>query len=85
MIRVRLVALALAVCSLLGLAVGVAATEVDCDAEYCFTGQEFTETQAEALQGICITGLPDPATGTVLLGCRVLREQLLQQPWGRRS
>ncbi len=73
MIRVRLIALALGVCSLLGLAVGVAATEVDCDTVYCFTGQEFADEE-DALQGICITGLPDPATGTVLLGCRVLRE-----------
>ncbi len=73
MIRVRIVAFALGAFCLLGLGIGVAATEVDCDAVYCFTGQEFAQKE-EALRGICITGLPDPSAGTVLLGCRVLRE-----------
>lgn len=48
-----------------------AAAEVDCDAIYCFSSDDFSEE--EALSGICITGLPDAATGTVMLGTRVLR------------
>ena len=72
MIRVRLIALALGVCSLLGLGIGAAAAEVDCDTVYCFTGQEFSGEE-DPLKGICITGLRDPSAGTVLLGCRVLR------------
>lgn len=68
----RILSLALAVCCLLGLGVSTAATEVDCDAVYCFTGQEFSAEQ-EPLAGICITALPDPSAGTVLLGNRVLR------------
>lgn len=51
--------------------VGVAfAAEVDCDATYCFTQSDFSD---EELAGICITGLPDAKTGTVMLGTRVLR------------
>lgn len=72
MIRVRILALSLAVFCLLGLGIGAAAAEVDCDTVYCFTGQEFAG-DTDPLKGICITGLPDPAAGTVLLGCRVLR------------
>ena len=72
MTRVRIISLTLAVCCLLGLTVGAAATQVDCDTVYCFNGQEFSEAE-EPLAGICITGLPDPASGTVLLGSRVLR------------
>lgn len=72
MIRVRMISLVLAVCCLLGLGIGAAAAEVDCDTVYCFTGQEFSDTE-EALAGICITQLPDPEAGTVLLGSRVLR------------
>ena len=68
--QVRMISLALAVCCLL--AAGVTAAEVDCDSTYCFNGQEFS-TEQEPLEGICVTGLPAPSTGTVLLGSRVLR------------
>ena len=50
----------------------VAAAEVDCDALYCFGTADFS-TSEEPLRGVCITGLPDPETGTVLLGSRVVR------------
>lgn len=50
------------------------AAEVDCDAIYCFTSTDFQETKGEALTGVCITGLPDPSTGTVFLGQRVLQK-----------
>lgn len=68
--RVRIISLTLAVCCLLGLGIHARAVEVDCDQVYCFSGQEFAE---ETLSGICITKLPDPSTGTVFLGARVLR------------
>ena len=48
-----------------------AAAEVDCDTTYCFTAGDFSGE--EPLSGICITGLPEPETGTVLLGTRVIR------------
>ncbi len=70
--KVRVTCLGLAVCCLLGLGVGAVAPEVDSDAVYCFTGEEFSQTE-EVLAGVCITGLPDPSAGTVLMGNRVLR------------
>ena len=68
---VRIVCLLCAVLCLFGLMGGVLAAEVDCDATYCFTAQDFS--QEEEIAGICITQLPDPQTGTVMLGNRVLR------------
>ena len=47
-----------------------AAAQVESDSVYCFTNADFSE---EALSGICITGLPDPQSGTVMLGTRVLQ------------
>jgi len=68
---VRIVSLVCAALSLLGLMGGALAAEVDCDATYCFTAQDFSGE--ETVRGICITQLPDPRTGTVMLGSRVLR------------
>ena len=48
-----------------------AAAEVSCDSIYCFSPADFSEEKV--LQGICITELPSPHVGTVLLGTRVLR------------
>ena len=70
--KFRYIALALALCSLLGMSVCAVAPQVDCDATYCFTGEEFV-TEEEPLAGVCITGLPEPSAGTVLLGNRILR------------
>ena len=53
------------------LTVHAAAAQVDCDATYCFSAEEFSD--GEELAGICITGLPDASTGTVMLGQRVLQ------------
>lgn len=53
------------------LAVPVSAAEVDSDSVYCFSNSDFSQ---EPLAGICITGLPDPGSGTVMLGCRVLQK-----------
>ena len=49
----------------------VAAAEVDADSVYCFRTEDFSQPQA--LEGICITALPDSSTGTILLGTRVLQ------------
>ena len=68
---IRIVCLLCAVLCLFGLIGGALAAEVDCDATYCFTAQDFSPE--EQVAGICITGLPDPETGTVMLGNRVLR------------
>ncbi len=71
--RIRMISLFLALCCLLSLGVGAAGAEVDCDAVYCFTAEVFSPEE-EGLTGICITNLPDPSAGTVLLGKRVLRK-----------
>ncbi len=47
------------------------AVEVESGSTYCFSPEDFESE--EALKGICITGLPDPKVGTVMLGSRVLR------------
>lgn len=70
--RIRFISLALAACCLLGFGVNAVAPQVDSDTVYCFTGEEFSQEE-EALAGVCITGLPEPSAGTVLLGNRVLR------------
>ena len=71
MFRVRLLCLLLALGCVMSLGVGVQAAEVDCDATYCFTSTDFSDS--ENLDGICITCLPDASTGTVMLGNRVIR------------
>ena len=48
-----------------------AAVEVSSDAAYCFGAADFPD--GAELAGIFITALPEPATGTVMLGSRVLR------------
>ncbi len=68
----RVLCAALALCCVIGLAGPVLAAEVDCDTTYCFTTQDFS-SEEEQIAGICITQLPDPSTGTVMLGSRVLR------------
>ncbi|MGN0999917.1 MAG: Ig-like domain-containing protein [Faecousia sp.] len=70
MFRKQILGLAVAVCCMASLCVGAAALEVDCDSVYCFSAEDFA---GEELAGVCITGLPDPSTGTVLLGTRVIR------------
>ena len=51
------------------LALPVNAAEVDCDGEYCFGSGDFSEE----LAGICVTGVPAPEVGAVLLEERVIR------------
>ena len=71
MLQKRILCLALCLCCCLGLVGGVLALELDCDEEYCFQTGDFS--QDNTLSGICITELPDPAAGTVMLGSRILR------------
>ena len=72
MFRKRIICLTLVTACILGLGMGVSALEVDCDTTYCFSAEDFANEDAP-LTGICITGLPDPATGTAMLGSRVLQ------------
>ena len=72
MFRVRWICLVLALVCVLSLHTAVKAAQVDCDTVYCFTSEDFA--QPDTLNGICVTGLPDPDTGTVLLGQRVICE-----------
>ena len=71
MFRVRIVCLALALVLVLSLGSSVMAAQVDSDATYCFTAQDFAQTE-ETPVGICITGLPQNA-GAVMLDNRILR------------
>lgn len=71
MFRKKFVCLLLCACFALSLAGAVTAAEVDCDDTYCFQSTDFSPE--EELAGICITGLPESSTGTVMLGSRVLR------------
>lgn len=52
------------------LAVPTMALEVDCDTSLCFSPEAFPQ---EDLSGICITGLPESSSGTLMLGSRVVR------------
>ena len=67
----RIVCLAAALCCLLSVTVHASAAQVECDSVYCFRSEDFSGE--DPLAGICITDLPDPETGTVFLGQRVLR------------
>lgn len=71
MYRTRFLCAVAAAACLMGLCAGASALEVECDTSYCFRAEDFSGE--EPLAGICITGLPDPETGTVMLGSRVLR------------
>ena len=72
MFQSRFMCLLLAVLCVMTMGTAVLAAEVDCDSTYCFTPQDFSGSE-EPLAGICITQLPEPRTGTVLLGNRVLQ------------
>lgn len=71
MFRRRFICLAVVIACLAGVCAAAGALEVDSDSVYCFTTEDFSPE--EKLTGICITGLPDAAAGTVMLGSRVLR------------
>ena len=71
MIRSRMIILLVLAACLMGLCAGSLALEVECDTTYCFSSEDFSDS--DELTGICITGLPEASAGTVLLGSRVLR------------
>lgn len=70
MLRTRILCWSLALCCAIGLIGPVSAAQVDCDSQYCFTPEDFSQ---EKLAGICILELPRSSQGTVMLGTRVLR------------
>lgn len=70
MYRKQILCLLLVCACAIGSVGAAAAAEVDCDASYCFTQEDFS--QDDTLSGICITGLPDAQTGTVMLGTRII-------------
>ena len=69
MFRSRIAGALAALCLIAAPGLPALAAEVDCDSVYCFTGADFEEE----VVGICVTALPDPAAGTVMLGNRVIR------------
>ena len=71
MSRIRFLCLFLALFFLTGTVGAAFAAQVDCDSTYCFSAEDFSPDAN--LEGVCITGLPDAAAGTVLLGHRVIR------------
>lgn len=66
----RLICTLAAVLCVSSLALTATAVQVDCDAAYCFSAEDFSAQ--ENLVGICITGVPDASVGTVMLGQRIL-------------
>jgi len=64
-------AMALVLCAAL-LSAPANAAQIDSDQVYCFSSTDFSAEET-ALTGICITGLPDEAEGSILLGTRVVR------------
>ena len=73
MFRTRILCVLLTLCCLFCLCGSVMAAEVDSDSIYCFTSADFSQSE-DPLLGICITGLPETHTGTVMLGSRVLQK-----------
>lgn len=69
---VRFLTVVLAAACCLSLATPALAQQVECGAIYCFGTGDFSEAE-ETIAGICITGLPEADTGTVMLGSRILR------------
>ena len=79
MLTKRILALIALCCLLPG--IFALAAEVECDSVYCFSGEEF----GEALTGVCIIGLPDADTGTVLLAAEWSRAAISSPPPSWRS
>lgn len=71
MLQTRFLSALTALLCLCGTMLPAAAAEVDCDSIYCFSPSDFSSE--DTVTGICITGLPEPGSGTVMLGTRVLR------------
>ena len=63
MFQKRLLCLMTALACLCAAALPGAAAEVDSDAVYCFSGEDFSAS-TDPLMGVCITGLPTAESGT---------------------
>ena len=79
MFRASFVCLMLAVCLVFSLTGTALAAQVDSGTTYCFSAEDFL--REEPLEGICVTAVPDPDTGTVLLGSRVIRSGDILTAW----
>ena len=73
MFKRKILCLLLVLSCLAGFPAFTLAAETDCDAAYCFSGEDFATEEKEPLAGICVLSLPDSSTGTMMLGTRVLR------------
>ncbi|MBE6917085.1 MAG: hypothetical protein E7470_04160 [Ruminococcaceae bacterium] len=71
MFKKSLLCICVVAACLIGLCGNAVALEVDCDSIYCFSPEDLSSE--ETLMGVCITGLPDAKTGTIMLGRRVVR------------
>ena len=69
--RNRFLCLLLCVGCVLGIAGSAIAAKVDCDAVYCFSGEDFAGD--EPVTGVCIMELPSSEIGTMMLGSRVVQ------------
>ncbi len=72
MFQKRIVCLLAAVACMCALVLPGIAAEVDSDTVYCFTSGDFSAS-SDPLMGVCITSLPEPASGTVMLGTRIIQ------------
>ena len=72
MFQKRFLCLLAVLTCLLSCGTAAMALETSSDAVYCFTAEDFSNAE-DALSGICVTGLPAPSAGTVMLGSRVLQ------------
>ena len=73
MFKRKLLCLLLAILCLTGFPALTMAAEVDCDAAYCFSDDDFSTDEKATLTGICILSLPESHTGTLMLGTRVVQ------------
>ena len=71
MFRTRILCVIAALCCMVSMGTVVQAAQMDADSVYCFTSKDFSEN--DNLAGVCITGLPQPDAGTVMLDTRVIR------------
>ena len=68
----RLLAVWLTLSVLCTLLPAAGAAEVETGAVYCFQSADFQAGSEDTLTGICVTGVPGPSVGRVLLGSRVI-------------
>jgi len=72
MFRKRFICLLAVLTCLSAIALPGMAAEVDSDTVYCFSGEDFSAS-VDPLTGVCIMELPAPASGTVMLGTRIVQ------------